>query len=136
MKFLRIPILQNTSGWLLLLLPFQKQPPDLFYEKRCSWKFRKNDRKRPVVWENLQKIYFTDPSGRLLLAFPATLLKWGTVNSVWKTSDECFLSRNTNLRSTVQLYYFFLDSINFQYTFSLFYTVHCQMKLPQQRRSV
>ena len=33
----------------------------------------------------------------------ATLLKWGTVNSLWKTSDEYSLSRNTNLRSTVQV---------------------------------
>ena len=49
----------------------------------------------------------------------ATLLKWGTANSVWKTSDEYSLSRNTNLRSTVQVYHFFLGSINFQCMFSL-----------------
>ena len=39
--------------------------------------------------------------------FRATLLKWGTANSVWKTSDEYSLSRNTNLGSTVQVYNFF-----------------------------
>ena len=56
----------------------------------------------------------------------ATLLRWGTTNSVWKTSDEYSLSRNTNLRSTVQVYHFFLGSINFQCMFSLVYTVYCQ----------
>ena len=35
-KFLRTPFLQNTSGRLLLLLAFQKQPPEVFYDKRCS----------------------------------------------------------------------------------------------------
>ena len=65
----------------------------------------------------------------------ATLLKWGTANSVWKTSDEYSLSRNTNLRSTVQVHHFFLGSINFQYMFSLVYTVYCQ-KQSQQSRGV
>ena len=60
----------------------------------------------------------------------ATLLKWGTANSVWKTSDEYSLSRNTNLRSTVQVYHFFLGSINFQCMFSLVYTVYCQKQPP------
>ena len=55
----------------------------------------------------------------------AALLKWGTANSVWKTSDEYSLSRITNVRSTVQVYHFFLGSINFQYMFSLVYTVYC-----------
>ena len=41
--------------------------------------------------------------------FRATLLKWDTANSVWKTSDEYSLSRNTNLRSTVQVYHFFFQ---------------------------
>ena len=36
MKFPKTPFLQNTSGPLLLLLAFQKQPPEVFYEKRCS----------------------------------------------------------------------------------------------------
>ena len=48
----------------------------------------------------------------------ATLLRWGTANSVWKTSDEYSLSRNTNLRITVQVYHFFLGSINFHCIFS------------------
>ena len=58
--------------------------------------------------------------------FRATLLNWGTANNVWKNSDEYSLPRNTNLRSTVQVYHFFLGSINFQCMFSLVYTVYCQ----------
>ena len=49
----------------------------------------------------------------------ATLLRWDTANSVWKTSDEYSLSRYTTLRSTVQVHHFFLDSINFHCVFSL-----------------
>ena len=41
--------------------------------------------------------------------FHATLRKWGTANNVWKTSDKYSLSRNTNLRSTVQVYHFFFQ---------------------------
>ena len=64
-------------------------------------------------------------------SFAATLLRLGTANRVWKTSDEYSLSRNTNLRKLVQVYHFFLGSINFQYMFSLVYTVYCQ-KLPPE----
>ena len=70
-------------------------------------------------------IYRTPLDGCFWL-FCATLLKWGTTKNVWKNSDEYSLSRNTNLRSTVQVYYFFLGSINFQCIFSLVYTVYCQ----------
>ena len=63
----------------------------------------------------------------------ATLLRWGTANSVCKTSDEYPLSRNTNLRSTVQTYHFFFGSINFQCMFSLVYTVYCQEQRPEQK---
>ena len=44
----------------------------------------------------------------------ATLLKRSTANSVRKTSDKYSLSRNTKLRSNVQVYHFFLGSINFR----------------------
>ena len=53
----------------------------------------------------------------------ATILKWSTANSVWKTSDEYSLSRNFNSRSNVQIHHFFLGSINFRCMFSLIYTV-------------
>ena len=35
-KISKTPFLQNTFGRLLLLLAFEKQPPEMFYEKRCS----------------------------------------------------------------------------------------------------
>ena len=66
----------------------------------------------------------------------ATLLKRGTANSVWNTSDEYSISRNTNLRSTIHIYHFFLGSINFQCMFSLVYTVYCQKQPPEWRCSV
>ena len=99
-EFLRITFLQNTSGRLLLLLAFQKQPPEVFYKKMCSWKCRKVHWKTPLICKT---------SGRLFLAFSCNVIKWDTANSVWKTSDEYSLSRNTNLRSTVQLYPFFFQ---------------------------
>ena len=68
--------------------------------------------------------------------FQATFQKGGTPNSVWKTSDEYSLSRNTNLRSTVQVYHFFLGSINFQCMFSLVYTVYCHKQPPEYSCSV
>ena len=82
---------------------------------------------------NQQQLYYKTPLDDCLRLFPATSLKSGTANSVWKTSDEYSLSRNTNLRSMVQVYHFFLGSINFQRMFSLVYTVYCQ-KLPQEYR--
>ena len=57
-EFLRTLFLQNTSERLLLLLAFQKQPPEVFYENRCSWKFRKIHRKIPVVCEIFQSTFF------------------------------------------------------------------------------
>ena len=40
------------------ILAFQKQPPEAFYEKRCSWKFRKIHRKTPLVCEIFKNTYF------------------------------------------------------------------------------
>ena len=57
---------------------------------------------------NFQKhLFYRTPVDDGFWLFRATLLRWGTANSVWKTSDEYSLSRNTNLRITVQVYYFF-----------------------------
>ena len=94
---------------------------------------------RDVLWkddlENFAKftgkhLWFTKfsktPLDDCFWLFCATLLKLGTANNVWKNSVEYSLPRNTNLRSTVQIYHFFLGSINFQCMFSLVYTVYCQ----------
>ena len=72
-KFSKTPFLQNNSGRLLLLLAFQKQPPEVFYEKRCSWIFGKIHRKTPLVCEIFKNTFFT--SGRLLLAFSCNVTK-------------------------------------------------------------
>ena len=69
---------------------------------------------------------FQNTSGRLLLAFLCNF-----TNNVWKTSDEYSLSTNSNLRSIVQVYHFFLGSINVQSMFSLVYTVYCQKPAPE-----
>ena len=59
-KFLRTPFLHNTSGRLLLLLAFQKQLPEVFYEKRCFWKFCKIYRKTPVICEVFRNTFLTE----------------------------------------------------------------------------
>ena len=57
---------------------------------------------------NFQKhLLYRTPLDDCFWFFRARLLKWGTDSTAWKTSDEYSLSRNTNLRSTVQVYYFF-----------------------------
>ena len=128
-KFLKTPFLQNTSGRLLLLLVFQKQSPEVFYGKRCSWKFRKIHNKSPLDREIQKHLFYRTPLDDCFCLFRATLLKWSTANSVWKNSDEYSLLRNTDLRSTVQIYHFFLGSINFQCMLSLVYTVYRQKQL-------
>ena len=70
--------------------------------------------------------FYRTPLDDCLWLFPATLLKWSTANSVWKTSDEYSLSRNCNARSIVQVHHFFLGSINCQCMFSLVYTIYSQ----------
>ena len=50
----------------LFLIFFQKQPPELFFEKRCSQKFCKIHRKTPVpesfceFWEISKSTFFTE----------------------------------------------------------------------------
>ena len=108
-KFLRTPFLQNTSGRLLLLSAFQKQLPEVFYEKRCSWKFRKIHKKHLRFAKFPKTPFLQNTPDVCFWLFRATLLKWGTA---------------TNLRSIVQVYHFFLGSINVQCMFSLVYTVY------------
>ena len=84
---------------MLPLLAFQKQL------RSYSGKFLKIRRKRPLVCEIFKKhSFYRTPLDDCFWLFRATLLKWGTANNVWKTSDEYSLC--TNLRSTVQVYHF------------------------------
>ena len=52
-------------------------------------------------------LFYRTPLDDCSWLFRAKLLKWGTANSVCKTSDEYSLSRNTNLRSAIQVSHFF-----------------------------
>ena len=67
--------------------------------------------------------FYQNTPGGLLWLFRATLRKWGTLNNVWKTSDKYSLSRNTNLRSNVQVCHFFFrqDKLSVY----VFIGVHC-----------
>ena len=86
----------------------QNQPLGVFYEKRCSWKLRKSHRKTPLACDIFKNIFFNrTPLDDCFWLFRAMLLKWGTDNNVWKTSDEYSLPRNT--WSTVQIYHFFFQ---------------------------
>ena len=99
-KFLRTPFLQTTSGQLFLLLAFQKQPPEV--KKGVLENFAKFKGKQ-CGWRNFQEHHFyTTALDDCFWLFPATLPKWDTANSVWKTSDEYSVPRKTNLKSTVQ----------------------------------
>ena len=75
--------------------------------KRVLLKILQNSQENTYVTKFSKITFLHNTSGQLLWLFRATLLKWGTANNVWKTSDEYSLSRNTNLRITVQVYHFF-----------------------------
>ena len=127
-KFLRASFLRNTSGRMLLVLAFEKQPPEVVL------KILQNLQENTCGLWNFQEYHFYRTSlDDYFWLFPATLLKWSTANSVWKTSDKYSLSRNSNPRSTVQVHHFFLGSINFQFIFSLVYTVYYQKPSPEWR---
>ena len=104
-KISKNPFLQNTSGRLPLLLAFQKQPPEMFYEKRCSWKFCKIYWKTPVVGEIFKNIFFAEHFCN------CNFTKMGHCQQCLENLN---LRWNTNTGSTVQVYHFFLPSINFQ----------------------
>ena len=83
--------------------------------------------------------FLQNSSGRLLLAFPCNFIKMGHCQQCLenpRSSDEYSASRNTNLKSTVQVYHFFLGSVNFQCMFSLVNNVYCQKQPPDQCCSV
>ena len=91
--------------------------------KKVFLKISENSQENTFGLRNFQKhLFYRTPLDDCFWLFRATLLKWGTANNVWKNSDEYSLPRNTNLRSTAQVYHFFLGSINFQWMFSLVYS--------------
>ena len=88
------------------------------------------------LWNFQKHLFYRTPLDDCFWLFHETLLEWGTASNVWKSSDEYSLPRNTNLRRTVQVYDFFLGSINFQCMFSLVYFVYCQKQTSEWRFSV
>ena len=78
--------------------------------KNAFLKISQNSQENTFGLRNFQKhLFYRTPLDDCFWLFRATLLKWGTANSVWKTSDEYSLSRNTNLRSTVHVYHLFFQ---------------------------
>ena len=127
-KFLRTPFLQNTSGRLLLLLALQKQPPEVLYEKRCSRKFRKIHRKTALVCEIFQntEFFYGTLLGDCFWLFRATLLKWGTANSVGKLQINIHYLETLTLGVPFRYIISLFGRINFQCMSSLVNTVYCQ----------
>ena len=78
-KFLRTPFLLNTSGRLLPLLAFQKQPPEVYYKKCVLENFAKFIRRRKHLWfaKFSKTPFLQNTSGRLLLAFSCNVTKMG-----------------------------------------------------------
>ena len=84
-------------------------------------------------FEISKNLFFTEHfwmTASAFSSFAATLLKWGTANMFGKPQMNT-PSRNTNLRRTVQVYHFFLSSINFQCMFTLVYTVYWLKQPPE-----
>ena len=92
--------------------------------KKVFLKISQNSQENTFGLRNFQKhLFYRTPLDDCFWLFRATLLKWGTANSVWKTSDEYSLSRNTNLRSTVQVYHVFFRQDKF--SVYVFIGLHC-----------
>ena len=92
--------------------------------KKVFLKISQNSQENTFGLRNFQKhLFYRTPPEDYSWLFRATLLKWNTANSVWKTSDEYSLSRNTNLRSTVQVYHFFFQQDKLSVYF--FIGLHC-----------
>ena len=92
--------------------------------KKVFLKISENSQKSTFGLQNFQKnLFYRTPLDDCFWLFRATLLKWDTANSVWKTSDEHSLSRNTNLRSTVQVYDFFFQQDKL--SMYVFIGLHC-----------
>ena len=73
--------------------------------KKVFLKISQNSQESTFGLRNFQEhSFYRTPLDDCFWLLRATLLKWGIANNAWKTSDEYSLSRNTNLRGTVQAY--------------------------------
>ena len=122
----KTPFLQKSSRRLLLPLAFQKQLPEVFYEKCVLENFAKFSGKHLWFAKFSKHLFYKTPLDKCFWDFLFNVTKnGGTVNSVWKTSNEYSLSWNTNLRSTVQVYHFFFwqDKLSVY----IFIGLHCSL---------
>ena len=115
-KFLRTLFLQNSSGRLLLLLASQKQPPDVFYEKKCSWNFCKIHKKTPVVCEFLKNTFFTEHFWNTASGFSKQLSKKGALPTVFGKPQMNTLYLET---LTLEVPFRYVISFSAAYTFSV-----------------
>ena len=67
-KFSKTPFLQNTSGKLPLPLAFQKQPPEVFYEK-VFLKISQNSQENNFGLRNFKNTFSTEHLRKTVSAF-------------------------------------------------------------------
>ena len=125
-KFLRTSFLQNTMGQLLLLLAFQKQPPEAFYEKRCSWKFRKIHRKILLVCEIFKNTFLAEHPWKTASDFFAQRYENGVLPTMFgKPQINIHYLETLTLEVTFRYFISFFGKINFRCMSLLVYTVYC-----------
>ena len=91
--------------------------------KKVFLKISQNSQENTFGLRNFQKhLFYRTPLDDCFWLFRAALLRWGTANNVWKTTDE-YSSRNTNLSSTVQVHHFFFRQNKF--SVYAFIGLHC-----------
>ena len=79
------------------------------------------------LWNFQKHHFYRTPLDYCFWLFHVTLLKWRSANNILKTSDEYWLSRNANPRSTVQVYHFFF----WQYKLSVYVFIGLPCLLPE-----
>ena len=128
-KFLRTPLFQEHPEYLRTTASafiFSEAATGDVLWKKVFLKILQNLQEHTCGLRNFQEqLFYRTPLDDSFWLFPETLLKWGTANSVWKTShcsDEYSLSTNSNLRSTAQVSF-----LSWQHKFSVyvFTGLHC-----------
>ena len=126
-KISKNTFLQNTSGRLLLLLAFQKQPPKMLYEKKCYLKISQKSQGNTFGLRNFQKrIFYRIPLDDYFWLFRATLLK-GILPTVFgKPQINIHYLETLTLEVPFRYIISFFSRMNFQCMSSLALTVYCQ----------
>ena len=122
---------KNTSGRLLLLLAFQKQPPEAFYEKGVLENFAKFGGKHLWFANFSRTPFFTEPLWTTTSGSSLQLYQNGALPTIFGKPQVNTLYLETLTLGKFQVNHFFLGSTNFQCIFSLVYTVYCQQQPPE-----